>query len=105
MNNSAQNMPGIMPSLSDFDSLPTTVGTLAGVWSADRKWFVFRYGCVAGRMARWDERYLATALFVAPWAEFERLAAANAGQPFDSWVPQCCHLLASNDEATPNKPR
>lgn len=85
-----------LPQLKDFSSIPDRIGTTSGVFSHDRKWFMFRYGIVEDRMARWDESHHETALFVVEWAEFERLSAQNAGKPFDSWVPQCSKLLLAS---------
>lgn len=102
-----------MPTLEAFASVPSTAGTLAGVLSTDGQWLLFRYGIVDGRMARWDEEYAETGLFVANWPEFERLSSQNKGKPFDSWVPGCCQLLASQaicsaeggESGGPGKPR
>jgi hypothetical protein len=113
MNNNVEKLTRIMTSLDAFSHVPSTVGTLAGVFSADGEWLLFRHGIVAGRMARWDEEYAETGLFVAYWPEFERLAEENKGKPFDSWAPSCCNaLLASNcgpaqggESSGPGKPR
>jgi hypothetical protein len=73
-----------------FPELPgtTEIGTLSGRFSHDRQWLVFRYGVVNDRLAKCDEDYEETALWVVLVCDIDN--PVYTGKPFDSWMPQIC---------------